>query len=795
MPKFKVDLTVAKQFLFEKGEKVGLIGCTAIMILIVGYALYSGLMARGAPSGKSWDAEIAQGATSLDQSFGRVSLDPKDVPEEIRVDDTVWKLVPSFYSFAAMFPLPDRASTKKRNPQVLSLYGADLEKSFQVDYVRGAYYAYEIDTNAKSITIIVGGGGGGGGLNAGGNKGMMGGGGQSGANLAKIVLPTRMVVVSGVFPMWDQLEEFRKALRYATIEELLMHRDELPRPLGVEVARCEILPDGRPRLDKDGKSVLWTPLFKFDKNLKVTAASPTLRSMLQRMVIDKESPQAVAPHIFTGLVTPLPKMANALYTKLDLRGIDVRDIAAAAEDNTQPAGGNSLGPMPKGGSLGPAPKGGSMPTMPGKGGKGPGMDPDKGGGGGAGQDIRLNKASWSKAGVAKDVQDKFMLNDKFFIFHPFGQLSSSAPGTTTSSGKDSQGPRVGAADGKEMGGSAETVSAFGWDAILTGGGQGGGPMGVAPMNEGEAEGVKGVQATQLKVNPTDALVRFFDPDVQPGKTYRYSIRIRMANPNEGKKTQVESLGYADQRELDPLDAKNFGWTVTPEIAIPGDYNWYAVDQQPELKIRDGADYFAPFYRPESTAPIQVHRWMDRVSDPANNFDFLVGDWAIAERLYVRRGDPVGRERVLIEMPVWRPELQTWEIGVSVQATKAKTKLPTPKDAPLITGIPVNLIAVPPALVVDFDGGKRPSFPIEKRDGTKEYVADASAVDILVLNSDGKLVVRNTRSDADPDTYDGSQREERWRIVRDRLAELRLEASGGGGIDMPSGRSSQGPMPK
>ena len=46
-----------------------------------------------------------------------------------------------------------------------------------------------------------------------------------------------------------------------TLAELLAHRDELPRPLGLEVARCEILPDG--------KATPWVDLFKLDKSAKV----------------------------------------------------------------------------------------------------------------------------------------------------------------------------------------------------------------------------------------------------------------------------------------------------------------------------------------------------------------------------------------------------------------------------------------------------------------------------------------------------------------------------------------------
>lgn len=787
MAKFKVDLTGVKQYLFEKGERVGLIGCTVIMVLVVGYALYSGFTAGGAPSGKSWDEELAGGTKKVHEGVTRATL--QDPPPPLKLEDCNWPGVRSNYSFTSMFPLPDPAFTKKLNPQVLSLYNAEVEKSFQVDYVRGGYYAYEIDPATQKVTIIVAGGGGGS------NKAIMGNNtAASTSNLAKIVQPARMVVVSGVFPMWDQLEEFRKALRYGSKEELLVHRDELPKPVGIDVMRCEILRDGTPKLNKEGK-VDWRPLFVFDKNLKANVASPVMKSMLREMLIDNENPRTVASHVFPGLVTPLPLMANALYTKLDLRGLEVKEVVAGGEDVTKP-GGNSLGPPAagkgsslgppaagKGSSLGPpaAGKSGPAPAMPGKGVRNPGME-EKGGGAAAGENIQLKKELWKR--LPKDLLEKF--TEKYFVFHPLG-LSEKSALAAVSQGAKSEGSRVGMMQGKE-GGDAP-LAIFGWDAILGGASGQSGAAAVAP-NDNDPD-VKAAPAAQFKIAETDALVRFFDPEVQPGKTYRWSIRVRMENPNYGKKNEVAYQALADQKELEPFDVKNGGWTITPEITIPGDYNWYVVDQQPEIRIRDGADYTPPIYRTDMWAPIQVHRWLDRVPD-AEAFPHLVADWAIAERLYVRRGESVGREKVMIEMPEWRPALQTFEIGVSVQQTKSKTKLPTPKDAPQITGLPVNLLTNPPAIVVDFDGGKRASFPIEKRDGTKDFVSDASAVDILVLTPDGKLVVRNSRHDTDPETHAGAQREERFRLVRERLTELRHSGGGGGGIEMPSGL---GPAPK
>ncbi len=65
----------------------------------------------------------------------------------------------------------------------------------------------------------------------------------------------------------------------------------------------------------------------------------------------------------------------------------------------------------------------------------------------------------------------------------------------------------------------------------------------------------------------------FDFTVEPGKTYEYRMKVRMANPNFGRK-DVASQGIAADPELTPKE-----WYVLPKkLVVPSDLYFYAVDQ-------------------------------------------------------------------------------------------------------------------------------------------------------------------------------------------------------------------------
>ena len=86
-----------------------------------------------------------------------------------------------------------------------------------------------------------------------------------------------------------------------------------------------------------------------------------------------------------------------------------------------------------------------------------------------------------------------------------------------------------------------------------------------------------------KVEPLDALVRFIDIGVAPGKTYQYSFRVHMANPNFGKPDLVAYQGLAAEKEL----VSPFSYS--PQFSIPTEFQYFAVDQQIDQQIQEGSD--------------------------------------------------------------------------------------------------------------------------------------------------------------------------------------------------------------
>ncbi len=238
----------------------------------------------------------------------------------------------------------------------------------------------------------------------------------------------------------------------------------------------------------------------------------------------------------------------------------------------------------------------------------------------------------------------------------------------------------------------------------------------------------------------DKLIRFIDVGVEPGKTYEYSVKVRFANPNFEKPDDVLYSDLASVKELESP------WATTPPVTIPEEFQYYAFDEKsPFAKISGGSD--TDFARSEPptpyglwNTPVQIHTWQ-AIAD-----DLAVADWAIAERLLVRRGDVIGKPLVMVEVPVWKKQQQKFEIGKSSTALGKKS-------VGLHAGMPIKFIRDnPPPMLVDFTGGPKHAFKIGKN-----KIADESAVEMLILTTDGKLIVRNSRIDSDASEPLGAER--------------------------------------
>ena len=247
----KLNMSAVKEFLFNHGEKVALGACAFVALLLGGLALWSAMSAgkdsTGTPWSKAFEVQVQRIAS------GRRSVEPGEMDpvmaQKIDPKAYVWNNIESKFQPSPYVFFTNEPGNKRLNPPALAIN----QEGIRVDYVRGLAYVHEIQ-QGKEVRTLEGAGGGGSGA-VGGFPGMpknpMPGGPPPGtggavANGLPLMMrkaePVRMVVVTAVFPMKKQVEEFQRALKMLTQDELFgKNRDDLPKPLGINVVRYEMV--------------------------------------------------------------------------------------------------------------------------------------------------------------------------------------------------------------------------------------------------------------------------------------------------------------------------------------------------------------------------------------------------------------------------------------------------------------------------------------------------------------------------------------------------------------------------
>src|SRR5262249_49947097 len=115
----------------------------------------------------------------------------------------------------------------------------------------------------------------------------------------------------------------------------------------------------------------------------------------------------------------------------------------------------------------------------------------------------------------------------------------------------------------------------------------------------------------------------------------------------------------------------------------------------------------------------------------------VGDWAVAELIYVPRGEFIGGKHK-IEMPVWSWFDEEFVIATSTTARNQR-----------VAEVPFTESDSQCPVLIDFSGGK---VSFQKPDERRASVEDNDVPrELLLLSQDGRLFVRNSVIDAaDPD---------------------------------------------
>ncbi len=272
----------------------------------------------------------------------------------------------------------------------------------------------------------------------------------------------------------------------------------------------------------------------------------------------------------------------------------------------------------------------------------------------------------------------------------------------------------------------------------------------------------GANAEQSYV-PDYVLVRVVDVNVEPGKFYRYRLKIKMANPNY-QRSDVASPEYKEKETLESSE-----WYELPQIVkVPEETFYYVVDEARGMSMRDirALPLESAQYRLlRATAPspaseqvvFQFHRWVEATQLSRKETERIpVGEWAVADRVFVARGEYVGR-KVNIDIPIWKYTQNTFILPAEVQKPSARAGGKVP------TGIDVDFGQDPPEnnlILVDFEGGSRLPVPNSK-------TTDDSAIEVLMLAPDGKLLARNSAKDTND-----KERIDRRNEVLKRIQEVR-----------------------
>src|SRR6516165_398578 len=219
--------------MFNHGEKVALGTCALLALVFGTLGLVRAFSAGRADSGKPWANEFDEKRVKIAGSMASAQLPvlPEDEERQLKPGNYVWDPIESKYVQSPYVYFSGAEGHKRANPQVLPI------KTVQLDYVRGLAWVHDVQGNNLRVFDTPG-------LA---DKpappaiGLP----QERAVLPPVVKearPIRMVVGPARFPMIQQVEEFRRAIKMTSQQEMFdFPREDLPRPLGINVLKFEVV--------------------------------------------------------------------------------------------------------------------------------------------------------------------------------------------------------------------------------------------------------------------------------------------------------------------------------------------------------------------------------------------------------------------------------------------------------------------------------------------------------------------------------------------------------------------------
>jgi hypothetical protein len=250
----------------------------------------------------------------------------------------------------------------------------------------------------------------------------------------------------------------------------------------------------------------------------------------------------------------------------------------------------------------------------------------------------------------------------------------------------------------------------------------------------------------------------------PGVVYRYRLRIKMANPNKELQKSVYSPTYAKEPFL------LSDWYEVPQYAfVPPENYFYAVDQK-EIDGKDykGQNYDVAVFAKDRIVMMQLDKWVTHAPLPTSPRTYVeIGEWLVAERVPVYRGDFLGRPQ-RVELPVYNSGTDSFVM------MKEKDRID-----PRHPGVAIDFSQPDGTdlILVDFEGGE----VRYELGATKTPVVDnKAAMEVLVLSPDGKLLSHDSVADKED-----QDRKDRLAKYHTRIKDVKS----GKASDKPSGGDS------
>jgi hypothetical protein len=245
-----------------------------------------------------------------------------------------------------------------------------------------------------------------------------------------------------------------------------------------------------------------------------------------------------------------------------------------------------------------------------------------------------------------------------------------------------------------------------------------------------------------KIDVEHLLLRFIDTDLRPGYSYEYQVRVRMRNPNYQKKDNVARDADALIKEIEGA------WYQVPQkLTVPTESFLYATDSSAfEKAVQDLAKETNSNQLPQLNdlqdlaagrrAVVQMQQWFQQVVLPGDKRE-PVGSWVVVE-MPVTPGEYIGR-RTYLQLPLWSAGVGNYTFRALSDDLKKVLGLTNTKPEVMPKGYFIHDFRTK-HLLIDFHGGKSRS----SIGGT--LVNDEAASELLILRDDGKIEVRNEMVD-------------------------------------------------